>query len=197
MSGLKRQLSLEQTKSLGLVTKVNKLQTNVTFLNRQIQRCEVSRNQALQDLTICSCANTATSVPSTEHNQQVIISTMQRTIDRLTAEKSELNSKYQLMLTENQKAKQNINKLNEQITTLILGQKPQLESRPTDDGQSSYDWSDLLESTPGKIVVAVGGAFFLLFLVFFTVSICFCVKKRSGSKSARKYDVQMANMAFD
>ena len=96
---------------------------------------------------------------------------MQRTIDRLTAEKSELNSKYQ--------------------------QKLQLESRLTDDGQSSYDWSDLLESTPGKIVAAVGGAFFLLFLIFFTVSICFCVKKRSGSKSARKYDVQMANMAFD
>ena len=101
------------------------------------------------------------------------------------------------MLTENQKAKQNISKLNEQITTLISGQKQQLESRPTDDGQSSYDWSDLLESTPGKIVVAVGGAFFLLFLVFFTVSTCFCVKKRSGSKSARKYDVQRANMAFD
>ena len=145
-SGLKQHLSLEQTESLGLVTKANKLQANVTFLNRRIQRCEVPRKQTLQDLAVCSCANTATSVTWTEHNQQVIISTMQQPIDRLRAEKSELNCNYQLMLTENQKAKQNISKLNKQITTILSSQKLQLESRPTDDGQSLYDWLDLLES---------------------------------------------------
>ena len=147
---------------LSLVTKVNKLQTNVTFLSRRIQRCEVLGNQDLQKLAICSYANTATSVPSTEHNQQIIISTMQETMDQLRAEKSDLDSCWQRI---RRQRKTLINKLNEQITTLISGQKQKLEYRPTDDGQSSYDWSDLLKSTQGKIVVAVCGAFFLLFLV--------------------------------
>ena len=194
-SGLRLQLSNEQTKSSHLQQQVSDLQVTKDALNVQLQRCQVSQLQAKKDLQICQSSVKATNVPSIvpsipQSQHDFII--MQHQIDNLTIENNRSILENRRLLTEIEQAKLNITELRHQLET-----KPPLATDKTGDSESSYDWSSLLESTPGQILIAIAGGFFILFVIFFITTICCHMKNRQDAKSPRKYDVQLANMAYD
>jgi hypothetical protein len=179
-SGLRLQLSNEQAKFSHLQQQVDNLQDNKVQLDKQLQRCQAQVRKKLQP---CNSSVKATSVPSIPQSQHDVV-IMQRQINNLTIKYDQSVSDNQRLLTEIKELEARMN-----LSKLTCHQKG--------DSESSYNWSDLLASTPGKILVAIAGGFFLLFVIFFVVTVRYCMNNWQGGKSPKKYDVQLANLAYD